>query len=260
MSVATEHHPRSIFTWAALDHAKPANGSCSGDSNSTSSSSVMPASTSSSGKSSGRSFHEPMPSPALSDAPSTTWTTGTFSFPPCSSRTMRSLPVPPQKAAPSAKSTSRVINAIPGFDDFAELVMAAERSVPHVTVTPSSSHTTPAPTPTTSRIRRLRFHSQRAVPSEPKSIMPTPSTTASSLPWTKSDDGDGRVTFIFGRLKPARVRYSAPPPAATSSQPSATATTIFSRNPSPSLSVSPIPAPTLEPAAESTVALSQVSP
>ncbi|KAG8775188.1 hypothetical protein FRC12_001622 [Ceratobasidium sp. 428] len=108
--------------------------------------------------------------------------------------------------------------------------MASGTSVPHLTVTSSP----PAPKLKT---RRFRFNSQRPSPTEPKPVVATPPTPTTSLPWTKENDDDGRVTFIFGRLKPARVRYSAPPPqtASMSLDASAGTTTIFTRGPSPTL-------------------------
>ncbi|KAG8762852.1 hypothetical protein FRC12_008816 [Ceratobasidium sp. 428] len=108
--------------------------------------------------------------------------------------------------------------------------MASGTSVPHLTVTSSP----PAPKPKT---RRFRFNSQRPSPTEPKPVVTTPPTPTTSLPWTKENDDDGRVTFIFGRLKPARVRYSAPPPqtASMSLDASAGTTTILTRGPSPTL-------------------------
>ncbi|KAG9125705.1 hypothetical protein FRC07_006534 [Ceratobasidium sp. 392] len=242
MSVATEPQPHSILAWSALRHSKPVNGSCSGESNSTSSSSVMPASTSSSGRSSGtsgkssQSSNRPLPSPTIHEvSPTTSWTSGTFSFPPCSDRTLRSLPLPSQKSTPNpSASTSRLINRLPGFDELAELVMASGASIPHLTITPASSRASQTPK-STIKTRPPRF-GWRAVPSEPKPIVTTPPTPTTSLPWTGENEDDGRVTFIFGRLKPARVRYSAPPPqtVSTSLEPSPTAatTTIFSRNPS----------------------------
>ncbi|ELU42405.1 hypothetical protein AG1IA_03579 [Rhizoctonia solani AG-1 IA] len=150
----------------------------------------------------------------LKDSSAMTWTTATFSFPPCLSRPARApapLPRPRSKSRESQASsslgttTSRMIGNIPGFDDFAELVISSERAIPRVTVTPTSDHPSP-------RISRsLRTHPPRSKLSEPKSTTPVVPTETASLPWSKEDNDAGRVTFIFGRFRPSIVRRSAPP-------------------------------------------------
>ncbi|KAL5633889.1 hypothetical protein ACGC1H_005918 [Rhizoctonia solani] len=144
------------------------------------------------------------------ELPAMTWTTATFSFPPPISHPVRA-PVLPQKrsksresSSPSSTNTSRMINNLPGFDDFAELVISSERAIPRLTLTTSHD-----PSPRTTRSRRT--HPQRSTPSEPKPTVPTVPAQTASLPWTKDDDDAGRVTFIFGRFRPSIVRRSAPP-------------------------------------------------
>ncbi|KAB5590454.1 hypothetical protein CTheo_6117 [Ceratobasidium theobromae] len=101
------------------------------------------------------------------EPPLTAWTSHTFSFPPCMSEPAR-LPthtLPRARSADPHAKTSRVINPLPGFDDFAELVVSAERPIPRVTVT-------------------------------------TPSDTGTCIQsWSKDDSDTGTVTFIFGRLR-----------------------------------------------------------
>ncbi|EUC54152.1 hypothetical protein RSOL_031720, partial [Rhizoctonia solani AG-3 Rhs1AP] len=94
-----------------------------------------------------------------------------------------------------------MINNLPGFDDFAELVISSERAIPKLTLT-SHEH---------SSSRSRRTHPKRSTPSEPKPTVPTVPAQTASLPWTKDDDDAGRVTFIFGRFRPSIVRRSAPP-------------------------------------------------
>ncbi|KAF8754727.1 hypothetical protein RHS01_05882 [Rhizoctonia solani] len=71
-----------------------------------------------------------------------------------------------QASSSLGTTTSRMIGNIPGFDDFAELVISSERAIPRVTVTPTSDHPSP-------RISRsLRTHPPRSKLSEPKSTTP----------------------------------------------------------------------------------------
>ncbi|CEL53683.1 hypothetical protein RSOLAG1IB_06538 [Rhizoctonia solani AG-1 IB] len=153
------------------------------------------------------------PTGELRDSSAMTWTTATFSFPPCISRPTRApVPLPRPRSTspgsqepPSSGSTSRVINNLPGFSDFAELVVSSERAIPKVTVTPTSGRSSPQITAT------HRTHPSPSKPSEPKSTAPVVPAQTASLPWSKDDDDAGRVTFIFGRFRPSMVRRSAPP-------------------------------------------------
>ncbi|CAE6469621.1 unnamed protein product [Rhizoctonia solani] len=153
------------------------------------------------------------PTGELKDSSAMTWTTATFSFPPCISHPNRAPAHLPRRrsksresqVSPSPGSTSRIISNLPGFDDFAELVISSERIIPKVTVTPTNENSP-------SRISRSRrTHPPRSKPSEPKSTAPVVPAQTASLPWSKEDNDAGRVTFIFGRFRPSIVRRSAPP-------------------------------------------------
>ncbi|KAH7338025.1 hypothetical protein B0J17DRAFT_628593 [Rhizoctonia solani] len=142
-----------------------------------------------------------------------TWTTATFAFPPCISHPARAPIVSSRgrsksregrASSSSSSNTSRVINGLPGFDDFAELVMSSERVVPKLTLSTASDHSS-------ARVSRSRrAHPHRSKPSEPKPTAPIIPAQTASLPWPKEDNDVGRVTFIFGRFRPSIVRRSAP--------------------------------------------------
>ncbi|KAG8721059.1 hypothetical protein FRC11_002996 [Ceratobasidium sp. 423] len=151
------------------------------------------------------------------EAPTVTWTTATYSFPPRISHPVRAPVIFPRERSKSRKAsssssstnTSRIINGLPGFDDFAELVISSERAVPTLTLTPANDHSPP-------RVSRShRAHPHRSKSSEPKPTAPIIPAQTTSLPWSKEDNDAGRVTFIFGRFRPSIVRRSAPPSQAT---------------------------------------------
>ncbi|KAJ1305393.1 hypothetical protein OPQ81_000408 [Rhizoctonia solani] len=142
-----------------------------------------------------------------------TWAAATFTFPPRISCPARAPVVSRRKrsrsretrTSSSSSNTSRIIHGLPGFDDFADLVMSSERAVPKLTLTSASDHSSP-------RISRSHgAHPHRSKPSEPKSTIPIISAQTASLPWSKEGDDTGRVTFIFGQFRPSILRQSAPP-------------------------------------------------
>ncbi|KDN40078.1 hypothetical protein RSAG8_08399, partial [Rhizoctonia solani AG-8 WAC10335] len=143
-----------------------------------------------------------------------TWATATFSFPPHTSHPVRAPVIRRERSnsresrtspSTSSTSTSRVIHNMPGFDDFADLLMSSERAVPKLTLTPVNDHSSPRAS------RSRRTHPHRSKPSEPKPTVPIVPAQAASLPWSKDDNDAGRVTFIFGRFRPSIARRSAPP-------------------------------------------------
>ncbi|KAF8603090.1 hypothetical protein BDV93DRAFT_523669 [Ceratobasidium sp. AG-I] len=202
----------------------------------------MPASTSSSGKSSETSLTPQTPltppkSPAAEPLapPLASWTSGTFSFPPCSSRTIRSLPIPAKKETPPPVTTERVITAVPGFDELAEMVMGAESTAIPLRATPAPAQSAPTVSTSSSKSKRRSRHtnSHRHTPaptaSAPKPTIPTLPAPLASLPWSNGDNDAERVTFVFGRLRPYKQKDVLPPPPEFGDTGS-TFTTIFRRN------------------------------
>ncbi|CAE6468541.1 unnamed protein product [Rhizoctonia solani] len=150
-----------------------------------------------------------------SEASSTmAWTTAAFLFPPHTSLPTRT-PIPPHERSKSCKpqssprlsSTSRVINHIPGFDDFAELVVS-ERAIPQATASAANKHSS-------SPVSRSRHvHSRPSSPSESSlnpTVAPVKTTTIPRSSWLEDDNDTDRVTFVFGRFNPSSMRQSTPP-------------------------------------------------
>ncbi|CEL52770.1 hypothetical protein RSOLAG1IB_11114 [Rhizoctonia solani AG-1 IB] len=138
------------------------------------------------------------PTGEMKESSTISWATAGFLFPPHTSLPTRApISSPCERSesqhSPPMSGTSRIINHLPGFDEFAELVVS-EQVAPKVTLTSTNKHLSP-------RISGARRpHSRSSISSGPNST-----TTNPRLTWFEEDDGD-RVTFVFGRFKPSDTR------------------------------------------------------
>ncbi|KAF8603089.1 hypothetical protein BDV93DRAFT_179392 [Ceratobasidium sp. AG-I] len=160
--------------WQHIQYrSKLLNSYSSASSSDGSSSTAIPASSSSSGSSS-RSSSSPKSAKPLAALPETLWTGGTFSFPPCSSRTIQSLPRPTQNLKPPTIPTEYSIPPVAGFDDFARLFTIPEGTVACTKVPPAGAPTSLTQKKTThNQIRRTHRTVRKTPPNAPISSPPT---------------------------------------------------------------------------------------
>ncbi|KAF8695049.1 hypothetical protein RHS03_08096, partial [Rhizoctonia solani] len=149
------------------------------------------------------------PTRELKETPTMTWTTAMFSFPPCDSHPPRAVIATSKEhpkscetwvSFPSSANTSRVINHVPGFDDFVQLVTSnSERIAPKHT-TNLNMHSFPR----ISTARRIQSHSSKSLRPNPAwPVSQAQTTSLASSGWSKDDSDTGCVTFVFGRSKPS---------------------------------------------------------